>query len=180
MKVIKSTVEKWHIRRENGWWCGNFLFDNRNGELCIHSDWGNWNYLWHAMGEGIDLKNFLLDIEPDYLMSKLASESERRWFDKDATIKELKRKIIELRRNDDLDEDIAREHWEELEDFNDIETGEGYQAKFWDTQYLRQMYYDYADYPYVTDYHPRLRAFVRDGWPLFIQAIKEELNEVAR
>jgi hypothetical protein len=179
MSVTKSTIEKWHIRRPNGWWCGNFLFDNINGELCIHSDWGNWAFRWGSMGEGMDLKKFIVSCNTGYLMSKFANPSEIDWFDFDATIKELKKEVLKLRRNSDLDEEPARDCWSEIADFDEVNSAAHYWEKFYSTSHLKGLYYDHYAIPCVTDYHPRLRAFMREGWPLFISAIKEELCLVA-
>lgn len=95
-----------HSYHVSGWALATVNDDT--GELAIQSDWGNWSYRWnvHHLGRvGSDgrpatLTEFIADRDSghcDYLAGKLSSRGETDVFDADATVREMRRRLIERR-----------------------------------------------------------------------------------
>ncbi len=85
------------------------------GEMLIHSSFGSWAYVWHACG--VPFRQFLLECDFDYLMSKLM-HSRFRVFDAVASSRELSRAVLRARRMTDIDRTEARALWDALKDFS--------------------------------------------------------------
>lgn len=179
MKIVRSQMEKITIYNDKGHWVGNFALDNTNGEIMIRSAWGNWCFKWGAMGEGVDLKHFIIDCDTDYVSSKLSSPEERRFFFSDRTTREIIKEINESEKEGLLTHKQARDLKEEAEDLDleSIDNEEMFLEKVANSKFLREFYDDLYDSPIVIDYHPRLSSFMKEGWPLLIETIKQELKE---
>lgn len=114
IREFPGVVEKYVLMPDREW--GIIYIDEGAGVLSVVSSWGNWAYSWHNHGCP-SLKHFLVQIARDqdtYLENKLAGSQ---WFDSEATEREIRRKVIEQRRDGDLDKKLARICWDALEDF---------------------------------------------------------------
>lgn len=69
--LTKTTCEKYHFDSDNHSWTTFIISDT--GDLYIYGDWGYYCYSWRAFGK--DFKNFLIDITPEYLLSKIESNA---------------------------------------------------------------------------------------------------------
>jgi hypothetical protein len=183
--VTKSKCEKWTIRDEKGYWVGWFYFDTNRGDLAIQSDYGDWAYCWSAMGNNQDgtprtLHNFLPYCDHDYIMARL--QGAESYFDYDATMKEVKQKIIQCRREGDLGKDCARKIWRFFKELDDYYHGSKdiFQLEIMNNYSklrLNILWPDMCGIPCVTGFHPRLKRFMEVAWPLFMKALIEDKNE---
>jgi hypothetical protein len=96
--------------------CGTLFadvtIDNARSDLTINIDNGEvFNYRWNAMGHpGQSFKEFLISSggSVDYFKGKVADKTV---FDAKGTLAEMKRHLIEYRREDSIDADQARRVW---------------------------------------------------------------------
>ena len=93
--------------------------NDETGELQIMSDWGSWSHRWNTDHLGSpSLTHFIGDrAGVHYLADKLTSRDEAHQFDPDATVKNLRARILELRRDwrtSHLTAREARDLWDEM------------------------------------------------------------------
>ena len=125
---------------------------------------------------GDDFKRFLIGIGDDYLINKLGG-SNSYIFDFDDTIKNIKKEILEYRRDGNSAEKV-REIWDEIECLESTNNKDIFFRDIMDTKY-----YDIicCNEPYniiVEDIvNPPLNSFVKEIWPHFINALKKEKND---
>lgn len=83
----KRTIEtrRYDVRNDVGKWLGTFVVA-RDGMLSIRSEYGNYSYWWHSIGND-DFRAFLLGCDDDYLLRKLSPEEE---YDGEATEKNVR------------------------------------------------------------------------------------------
>lgn len=107
----------------NGGWDYVFVtYVQKIGFITITSSYGNWSYIWSAMGKGTLLSEFFLQADADYLSNKLMDDQERTYFDSDQAIKDIKKRIIQERKDEIIGKTEARDLVNALkelkEDFN--------------------------------------------------------------
>ena len=165
----KSTCDRYTIHggKEFSW--ANILIDEHWGLLAIHSDYGNWTFSWPYHGRD-SFRQFLMESRKDkhYFMNKLAAGE--RWYDSNATEKELQREILIRRRRKELTKEEAREAWEDAD--REIEfhsSQETYQRSVLDCKSVFDKVFggDYDGIPCVTGFDPGMREFFRLVWPVF-------------
>ena len=93
-----------------GW--GKFSLDS-SGYFSAVSDYGNYAFQWTSFGEGVDFREFLSSLDADYLMGKLGR---RDWYDGDATVLAIRKRVLELRRDRSITKDVAADVWAAIED----------------------------------------------------------------
>lgn len=100
-------------REDPGW---AIVVIGSDGYFSACSDYGDYAYLWSHHGRD-DFRSFLAEARRDdyYFVSKL---SPKREYDPEGTRDNIKRHIIELRREDRLTREKAREEWDYLEDLS--------------------------------------------------------------
>jgi hypothetical protein len=86
------------------------------GSLAITGDFGPWEYTWSSIGSET-FGQFLFGLDKQYAMQKLAGSDYFR-FDPEATEREIKRDILELRRDDSIDREKAREFYCQADEFS--------------------------------------------------------------
>lgn len=92
----KTTVELYKIRGGNGSYADITIDAKDNtGRISISSDFGTWSYFWGACGE--EFKPFLTGLDIDYAAGKFG---ENKWFDYEATMSGLKRRIGDYGKTD--------------------------------------------------------------------------------
>jgi hypothetical protein len=126
-KLTKSTMERYDIRLqgESRWRCAWATISiSDDGVFNAQTDCGDFNYYWGSPGKSF--KEFLSDIcseNPHYLYSKIARREKEGNVDVDKTIDNMKKRVIESRREagfrwlskDDLSQEEARELWDALD-----------------------------------------------------------------
>ena len=192
--VEHSTCERYTVRRREG--AGDwsiFLLDERGGVLSVQSDYGDYAYCWPRHGRA-SFKHFLCELDTDYLIDKLGGRPE--YFNGPASIKQVKRRIIEARRERrevsvmdsvrgrryvEVDRRIAREAWDAADALAEVAgSGGGSSDLFYDRMMadsrlavvLRDDFYDLAVY----EPKPHLRMFVERLWPAFVHQLRQELG----
>lgn len=96
-----------------------------NGMFATVSDYGNYAYAWRDTGCA-DFRDFIVQIHADYLCSKI---SPRREYDGEATIANVKREILDLRRRCSIDAVLARSEWDLLDNHSKLDQREDF--AFW-------------------------------------------------
>lgn len=132
-----------------------------DGYFSAVSDFGNYCYKWSSF-EG-DFRKFLLDVESDYLLSKI---SRRSVFDEEKAQKNIRRAILEMRRTGGLTREEAREEWDRAS----IDS----QLDFYD--FVRETkLYDMHEYGEMV-YPGEAEGFCRSIWPRLCAIWKTELH----
>lgn len=83
------------------------------GEILIHSTFGTFGHYWGSMGES--LRPFLIGLNFGYWAGKLAGNASR-VFDREATWKSIRERVLEVRREGDLTHEEARSLYDDLVD----------------------------------------------------------------
>jgi hypothetical protein len=102
---------------------------HQDGFISITSSYGNWSYIWSAMGER-DLPEFFTKANKEYLANKLFGPGQKE-FNGQIAIKNIKEAILRDRKWDILSSQEARDFYEltgELPDTNSRDL-------FWSTYY---------------------------------------------
>lgn len=161
------------------------------GELLINSSFGAWANYWNA--PGIPFKQFLVSLDFHYLFTKLMG-TELEVYDGDGTVKDLKKRLLEMRRKRQLNSAGAKWLWGEIQDSIDrMEASkEGFIeacsaiSKDVEESWNRELKHDIqeivellADPWYQTKDkdHPQAVGFWREIWPEFVEALKTELTQ---
>lgn len=72
MKYEVIGKENGHYRvTKDGQWSAYVMLDDELGPISIHSDWGDWWFIWTQGGRGTKtLREFLIDCDTSYLCTK--------------------------------------------------------------------------------------------------------------
>jgi len=92
------------------------VFMDSTGTFSTVGDYGNWGHKWPLQGfspkdEPEDFRAFIVRCDGDYVLRKLSHE---KIYDADATVREIKRHIVECRRHGSWSKDRARTEWDLL------------------------------------------------------------------
>jgi hypothetical protein len=189
--VKKKEVKCYHLRFDyeetgggGGW--AIFYVDDNHGICSAVTDWGDYAHRWpldgmrtKENGEDETLTEFLTRIDYGYAFTKFIGD--RKKFDLDATKLQIKRDILYLRREGNLDSEEARQCWDEISDYNEdgIST-DAFMFTFGDNCIrIYDLIYDsnICEVPRIHDYSIHEQIFIRKIFPAFQQFLKEELNE---
>lgn len=169
LKVTKTVVEQFYLKKEP-WWAAIFI-DSDKLMLSIQSDYGDYSYRWTSVGKSF--KEFLLKIDDNYFMDKLSGGKTE--FDFDKTRKSIKLDIIRYRKSSDIDEETAREAWDDLNNFEAAFPNEFYSEL---PESIVEGIYNNEDpaipCEFVTPY--RLQAFVKEIWSEFKPILKKDIE----
>ncbi len=165
-----TTMRRYTVReppreeRGTGAWIGTFVISD-DGYFSTVSDYGNYAYYWsHA---GSCFRSFLARLDSCYLLSKLCGS--RQEYDGNATAKEVKRAIIDARRDGRMGRDEARDEWELIGEHSRLESREDF--AFWWRDTKMPDPYEHAVYEYPS----QARMFAERAWPAFAAALRAEL-----
>jgi hypothetical protein len=118
--VAIGTVEYYHFKFNRGW--AIFIVNNETGEFSVQSDWGNYAYRWstdpQCLGEPT-LAQFIARTSPGYIVDKFASNEPRDFreqMDAEGTEQNIRKKILEARREHRLDQEEAADLWSMVRD----------------------------------------------------------------
>lgn len=201
MPVTKSVRECYEVREDKrcGEWANITLkcWDNPPkadstrgmyycGEITIHSSYGSWAYTWTACAN--PFKQFLCGIDFGYAFGKFMGTA-LDVFDGAATLKQIRRDILQERRQGSLDREEAREVWDLVKDEDDrIEHGgpSDYGYAMWDIggrldrgHPMRDYFNDPSGWPRCTHDDYSAAGFWRTLWPLFIAELRRETEPAA-
>lgn len=92
------------------------------GFINIMSSFGDYAYIWGAMGEENALPEFFVGADKHYLSNKLFGP-EQNEFDLDKAVKDMKTELFKDRRERNMDHDVAREVYDFIVDEVDCSDG---------------------------------------------------------
>lgn len=151
-----------------------------SGLLQITSDYGNWSYQWGSMGS--DIRSFLITISDNYLIDKLTMDkpNDRKFFEFDKTITEMKRQIIEMRKDNYITKELARDAYDEVLDLEKNNDYDQQNVDSFSTYILNYCTYlwkvfDYESMPCVCVYSPQIVMFIDRLWSVFKDQLKLEI-----
>jgi len=198
MPVTKSMRECYEVRdgRRGGEWANITLncWDNPPypgtarpsmyycGEITIHSSFGTWGYIWTACA--VPFKQFLQKAEFDYVFTKFMGHKLDR-FDGEASVREVRKWILTDRLNLSLDKAEAREAWDAVDEVasmaecseHDFGTAMMDVARTLGSQHsMHDNFADASFWPRCTRYDAQAEGFWKHIWPLFMDALKTELE----
>lgn len=117
-EVYEDVAKMVRFRLNGGWDYAWITYHDTKGFLTITSSYGNWAFIWSAMGEGVTLTQFIVRAGDDYLANKMWGRDQE-IFECDEAVKDIKRAIIEDRRLGSIDSDQARRLWKEVEELGE-------------------------------------------------------------
>lgn len=172
MNIEKNTVEIYRIRDiENGGWADITIDASENtGRVSIASSHGSWERYWGSCG--CPFKEFLCHLDICYAASKFGSDNH---FNLKATIKSWKEYVLQVRRDDDINEDEARELYSEIKRIEAESPGlEGVKYMLWNSELLN--FFDYSPC-IVIEINPAFVFFWDKIWKPFTEELKKETLE---
>lgn len=91
----------------------SIVFVDSTGCFSVLSDHGDWAYRWVTQHTGQDdFRKFLVQIDSNYLARKIGRAEDNAVFDGDRTRQDLRKQVIELRREGRWTRDRARREWD--------------------------------------------------------------------
>lgn len=164
--------------------------DDARCDLTINIDNGTavFNHRWNARGVPGTFKEMLVESGSDYhyFLAKVANQTV---FDAKATINEMKRRLLESRRDDYVNEDQARRVWNVL--FGDGEHRASASSTRSFREFVNEMEGDYSggdyegfellwnhpgDWPAVMNYPNTIEIFFEVMWPELIAELGKEIG----
>lgn len=152
-------------------WANITLMDDGpgRGSIQIQSDYGDFSYFWGAMGEGKDIRKFLISCknDPDYLIGKMAK---RDYYDQEASIAEVESFLRELHAQEPI-----KKFDEVLEQVKNMPAENQY--RFYDDLMEIEVLSDcLSDLEPVMDYDPQIKMFMERVFPKFIEILEAEIK----
>lgn len=157
------TTRFYAIRGEHFEWARIWITDD--GCLSCLSDFGNYGHWWH--NAGCEFRQFLCEVDDSYLIGKLGLGQHE--YDDEATLARWQRRIYELRREQQLTREAAREEWRLLRNCSDLS------SEFDLHEWYLATKLDVSDGVAVYRKPMQLQTFVKRLWPLFVAALRAEL-----
>lgn len=192
MSVTKTTDAEHYIVRKNLEWASivvrcwqaeEYGKTRHCGEILIHSSYGSWANSWGYCGS--QFKQFLIGLNFDYIFTKFMGH-EFKVFDGELSVRRLRDRLIESRKEGGVTKDEARECWDEIEGReSELESSE---REFVDAVYaivhrvdsgrVQRIFCEPWELIRKTADQQAV-GFWRDIWPEFAAALKAELAEQA-
>jgi hypothetical protein len=173
MQIIKKTAEVYELR--NGFEWGHIAIIQTGPEsvdVVINSDYGSYAYFWTHCGK--DPKKFLCKIDMHYAMNKFTN-GKMYEPDPDKYSDQIKRTIINLRRDGDLNEQDARDAWDELlEIVEEYHKGDILFHKLVYSDWFEKVFKDYDGLPNAKRIKSEVSGFWEKIWIPFIDELKNE------
>lgn len=188
-----TTAEVYRIRTAGHEWATIVLFgwqgtgvdkqQRECGEILIHSSFGSWANSWGHLGQ--PFKSFLLQAERDYVGSKFMNERAYE-FDGEKTMRDLRQRLIEWRKQGELKKEDARSLWDHLQENEDILTSSDHEfiggmeiarAELVPSRQLLRFLEEPWEYMSMS-LNRCFAGFWREVWPVFLEQLKAEQAEV--
>jgi len=195
-KIGKSTMERYDIRLQGGnhWRCAWAIISISNdGLLNAQTDCGDFSYRWGSFGSCF--KSFLINVcsnDTSYLYRKIYDTERERKVDMEQTIKNMKLKIIEQRRQDGnrsfygkdvLTPDEARDLWNAIDllDHSEISIDAFVSLFYYELPSVerKKVFSDEIWYEdvIVNTSDRKAQAFCEAIAPVFAEILKKELEQ---
>ena len=178
---IRATHE-WATIVVFGWQAtGNDGTPRECGEVLVNSSFGQWAYSWGHMG--VSVKRFLIGAERGYMAGKFMAADAYK-LDGPLSVRELRARIIAWRKCDDFTKIEARTAWDYLEE-REVEleanthdfVGAMQQAEteLVMSRGLRRFFQEPWEH-LQTSLDIQFQGFWREIWPVFVAALRRELE----
>jgi len=169
MKVTKRDGNQLDLYQIKGESLNCLIFiESRLNLLVIHSNIRSYSHSWCCIGEET-FKEFLIGMEPDYLLSKIA---ERNYFDLGKVVKELRHEIVELRKENGISKERARGLYNDVDNianeidfYRIVDSNRELFDIVWDSEIS------------FKSYDPAVYYFAHTIFPLFGDYLKEEVKK---
>lgn len=105
-------------------------FDNGNGKITVSCFGKSWTAHWPAMGKNTTVSEFFINSNPQYIIGYFSPSLRKGRYSPEKTELLAKKRIIELRREGEIDYSVARDFYEDSEGIKMEETIEGLYRDF--------------------------------------------------
>jgi hypothetical protein len=155
------------VRHHRSGWARIWITDD--GCFTCITDYGNYGYWWGAV-EG-EFRAFLIGCDDCYLGGKLAGG--QREFDAEHTRKIVRERILSYRKQGYLGPHVARYEWNRAAQIDDEGGWREWCARTHNPELgnLWRDAWELASYSYPS----RVRGFLKNIWPVFVEQLKQEL-----
>ncbi len=173
MNIKKTTVNLYKITFSKKHQWADIIIDNQNksGRIIINSSWGNWDYYCDLCET--TFKQFLITLKnkKEEVAYQLREED---WFDYKATIINLKKQVINDRRNNLIDEVMVGRIYNEILEIENNCSGtiEDFYKQYGATYYLHVVY----DSDFIKTISPEFEMFWQEAFLPFIQYLEQEVE----
>lgn len=133
-----------------------------SAEFVCNTTFGVYGFYWSHMGE--PFAEFIREISTDYLLSKIGREVT----DSDKAAKELRRLVLEQRRERSITKDVARDALNEIETILSDYSGEAACHEFYMGVALSKCNIEWCDLS-SRSWDGQCLGFVRTLWPEFVK-----------
>jgi hypothetical protein len=174
VKCTKSVCEKYTLIFNNKWDWAIFTIDN-TGMFNCQSSFGNYNYHWSHFGNCF--KSFLINLDSGYLFTKLCNKN---YFDFDEYLKSSKKVIFRMRKENEITKQQAKDLYHYFTNELDQSGYEIVSYQIWESKLVNEVCNGYlpdSEFMPRKNYDMSQRMFVKDIYPMFIEVLKQELNQ---
>jgi hypothetical protein len=177
MKVTKSMVELYRVRSTEGGSCSwgdiTLTCGKESVNVMATSDYGTFDHYWSHCG--CDPKEFLCDTDFQYTMKKLTG-GKLYIPDPDGYGDEIKRDVIQSRKEDRLTKEQARTSWDEMLAIQDEHReGDLFYRELMDHEFFEEVFYDFEALPCAEKPDHCAVDFWDNVWLPFVAELKLEL-----
>lgn len=178
---VREELASYVVRSDKyGYWGRATIKEwDKGGLIQITSDFGTYEFTWTSIGDQT-LREFMVGLNFGYAMGKLTDDRGVSEFDGEATEKAMRHQICELRREDGISKDDAREAWQDLDIWlDDSAPGQVFCHTVVNdcTTYFDKVCYNQPEnIPDMTRVRPSVQGFWDEIWPMFCAVWKSELN----
>lgn len=169
-----ETAEFYHVRNERegrpGYEWAVIFIHEPTGTFSAVSSFGNFAYIWRARGSET-LKQFLADLEYGYFFGKTSASRGNR-FDPEESSKNIKRLILDRRREKSIDKVDARYAWRKAEELDGLDNeGAFFHDAHSSPSFDRVLTHD--DFMDIGAHgrDPQCDGFWQEIWPQFLKQI---------
>lgn len=150
---------------DNFGWARIWVTDD--GWISIMSDYGNYGHIFDA--PGCEFRRFLSNAYEGYITDKLAYGS-REVIRAEESVARVRKRICEWRRENILTRERAREEWELIDRYQDLEDPCNQVHWYEETTFNEP----YDLFVYERAALPRIREFMKQCWPIFVAQLNAE------
>lgn len=183
--IYEDQVKLVRLRLNKGWDYVWFTYHEAKGMIMITSSYGNWSYIWSAMGDGVTLSQFFQRASADYLSDKLIDREDKVKFDSDNAFRDLKAEVIQERKDKILTATEARELLTAIQDMSE-DFDSNYESDrsrffdaFYDNEILRGWKEEYWEAGWGLRPSTKYNTLKNDIIPLIKNYFSGELKETA-
>lgn len=175
-KFKKSTCERYDIRLKDRYGWAIITIDENGGLFNAQSDYDNYSYSWPNHGRK-SFKHFILELVRDksYFLGKVAND---KYYYAEETEKAWKEEVIRARKEGELNQEEARELWDEITGFDYYVSNEGIQHQCYESYIVSKYYCEpYYSFDVIQGFSPMAHAFADIIMPILGEIIKQEIAE---